>query len=71
MTEIYYVSYGMFQWKLEAMKPKSLLRDGNKQKIHSNKQINREKPKGIRISPCANATILGNVNCHLSMDILV
>jgi len=71
MTEICYVSYGMFQWKLKAMKPKSLLRDGNEEKIQCNKQINRERPKGIRISPCAYATILGIFNCHLSLDILV
>jgi hypothetical protein len=50
------------------MKLKSLLRGGNK-KNQCKKQINRERPKGTRISPFAYAAIIGSANCHLSLDI--
>ena len=44
MTAIYCASYGLFQWKLKAMKPKSLLRDGNNKKFSvRNKQMEEDQ----------------------------
>jgi hypothetical protein len=54
--------------KIESNETK-FVAERRKKKIQCEKQINRERPNGIRISSFVYAVILENVRCHLSLDI--